>query len=62
MKRLAWPVVASVVLLPTLASAADAKAIAEAERLAAAALQQAATQPAEALVLARRALELTADF
>ena len=61
MKRLAG-VAASLVLLPALASAADAKAIAEAERLAVTALQQAATQPAEALVLARRALELTADF
>lgn len=49
-------------LLPTLGYAADAKGIAEAEKLAASAVQQAATQPAEALVLARRALELTADF
>lgn len=42
--------------------AASASQIAEAEKLAASALPLAATQPAQALALARRGLDLTVDF
>lgn len=52
----------ALLLAPLLLAATGAAPIAEAERLAAAAAQQAATQPVAALALARRALDLTGDF
>jgi tetratricopeptide (TPR) repeat protein len=49
-------------LLPFLLAATTAATIAEAEKLAAAAAAKAAAQPAEAVALARRALDLTVEF
>jgi tetratricopeptide (TPR) repeat protein len=52
----------ALLLAPLLLAATSGGSIAEAEKLAAAAIEQSAGKPVEALVLARRALELSADF
>jgi tetratricopeptide (TPR) repeat protein len=49
-------------LLSFVLAATTTATIAEAEKLAAAAVQQATSQPAQALLLARRALDLTVEF
>jgi tetratricopeptide (TPR) repeat protein len=49
-------------LLHVVLAATTTASIAEAEKLAAAALQKAGSQPAEAVALSRRALELTVEF